>query len=1171
MTPRQLLEKLENLGIINPKVLGKIRAEIEKSDKQIKPKSVLAFLVKKNHITEQQAKILLASTKDLPKKEDEFDFVEPEPEPADAREFDTDDLTGLGKEEVVDEAEAIVPEVNVAVDYDATMTLVDAGDMAGEFAVPTVNPIEVGAVMPTEVGFPQEPAFDALAQDDYASGAYATQSGPQKILPSFKGKKNRSDQWATKWLYIGFGIFGTLLIGVAVLWVVNIGQKPEDMFEAAMSSFNQQTYGDAQKKFDNYLDQHATHKDAPKARVKRIHAIIRGTYGLKNYTEVIKQAQMLLPELKAEEDANNQMEELRDDLAVMLPTSLAFISKKAIKITDLPAMKEELIRVSGFRALVDDPVNIPNSRRKSPSVNNNYLKIANNIATLEGQIEKEEQYELDLVRIERLNDQKETDEAFAVYRKLTRNYGDLASRSKIRELMLKISQTERELVKPIALPELKVTNLPRNGAVEQTVVLSVTSGQPVPALKDEVVAFLAEGSVYGIDAGEGTVKWRRFVGFETTNQPVVTVDDKVIISDQRNNDLMQLDLQSGELIWRLEIKEPFLSPSVTDQAIILNTESGKILQLDLATGKLLHAIQLPQPVNVNAMPADRDPYLYQVGSYQNLYVISSQTLDCEKVFSLGHYEGSISTAPQSWTGYILLVVNLGGQSDLYVLKPRDKGATLELVQVIPGIVSGTVSTPMKRFGRWMLMTSDTGELRILELYPEEEKNPVNVLTQDVFDAKGSERVFVTTEGSNLWVAGKGIMRYRVPRNLAQFNRIVNVDSSDTFLAPMNKLDDYLFHIKKRNRSGMVSASLVDAMELKTVWRTDIGGELAGSPIVYKDTVIAVNNQGDTFPIDDKVVSSGFAAASLRASKIRSDLQFETLVELPDNKFVCLGSEGRKDMLLVDLVKNKSRVLSLVKPADKIACPPIALGSDLVVPTLTGQVARINPNSGAMQGTPFQPALQPNGDMPKWYEPVRLDESQMVIARGQVGKEMPSVIYTLSGSNPRSIKKTGELVCESPVKSNVVLSGTQLFGVLETPDGDKLTSFTFHPLAIVKDVALEVDLVGGPWATAAGILVATSDGKLHCYQSDLSLKWSTELQDVKFACAPEITANVNGWLMLCYQNGKVVWLAPETGKAVSEIDLGQPINHRPLFKGDKMYFGGMDGTIHIVDQAKPKIQ
>ena len=102
-------------------------------------------------------------------------------------------------------------------------------------------------------------------------------------------------------------------------------------------------------------------------------------------------------------------------------------------------------------------------------------------------------------------------------------------------------------------------------------------------------------------------------------------------------------------------------------------------------------------------------------------------------------------------------------------------------------------------------------------------------------------------------------------------------------------------------------------------------------------------------------------------------------------------------------------------------------------------------------------------------------------------------------------------------------------------------------------------------------MATSNGKLTCYEDDLSLKWSAELQSVKFACAPALTANANGRLMLCYQNGNVVWLAAETGKLISKVDLGQPINHRPLLKGDKMYFGGMDGTIHIVDQPKQEIQ
>ncbi|MCP4099030.1 MAG: PQQ-binding-like beta-propeller repeat protein, partial [Planctomycetaceae bacterium] len=695
MTPRQLLEKLENLGIIDSKVLGKIRAEIEKSDKEVKPKSVLAFLVKKKHITEQQAKILLASTKASPKKEDDFEFVEPA-EPVE-KDFDTGDLTGLAKEDAGDEVDANVPEVNVAVDYDATMTLVDAGDMAEEFAVPTVKPIEIGAVVPTEVAYPEEPAFDALADDGYASGGYQTQSGPQQTLASFKGKKDRSDQWATKWLYIGFGILGVLLIGVTILWFVNMGQKPEDMFEAAMSSFNQQSYGDAQAKFEDYLDQYETHKDAPKAEVKRIHAIIRGTYGLRNYTEVIKQAQTLLPELREQEDAISQMKELRDDLSVMLPTSLVAISKRATKTTNLEKMKEELAKVLDFNSLVEDPVYIPSSLRKAPSVNDNYLKIANNIATIKGQIEKEEQYELDLVKIEQKNNEKKTDEAFEIYKTLTRRYGDLGSRDAIRDLMLKISQTEQALVKQIELPELKPANVSRHGAVEQTVVLSVTSGKPVPALKDEVVVFLAEGSVYGVDAGQGVVKWRRFVGFETTIQPEVTVDEKVIVSDQQNNDLLQLELETGKLIWRVEIQEPFTAPSLTDQAIILSTESGKLLQFDRTTGGLTHAIQLPQPLNVSPMLADRDPYIYQVGSYQNIYVISNQTLDCVEVFSLGHYEGSTSTAPQILTVHLLVICTQGGQSNLYVLKPRDKGTALELVQTINGIVSGTVSTPMKRF------------------------------------------------------------------------------------------------------------------------------------------------------------------------------------------------------------------------------------------------------------------------------------------------------------------------------------------------------------------------------------------------------------------------------------------------------------------------------------------
>ena len=59
MSPRQLLEKLENLGIIDPSLLNKIRKEIDNPEKSVKPKAILKFLVSKNQITEKQAARLL--------------------------------------------------------------------------------------------------------------------------------------------------------------------------------------------------------------------------------------------------------------------------------------------------------------------------------------------------------------------------------------------------------------------------------------------------------------------------------------------------------------------------------------------------------------------------------------------------------------------------------------------------------------------------------------------------------------------------------------------------------------------------------------------------------------------------------------------------------------------------------------------------------------------------------------------------------------------------------------------------------------------------------------------------------------------------------------------------------------------------------------------------------
>ena len=103
--------------------------------------------------------------------------------------------------------------------------------------------------MAEPLGF--DAAVDPLsyqADDPYLSGGQAAQPQAQ-TLHGFKGKKDQSNQWQNKWLFIGFGILGTLII-VGTLLVFATGfVTAEDRFKAAMDSFENGTYKDAINKF----------------------------------------------------------------------------------------------------------------------------------------------------------------------------------------------------------------------------------------------------------------------------------------------------------------------------------------------------------------------------------------------------------------------------------------------------------------------------------------------------------------------------------------------------------------------------------------------------------------------------------------------------------------------------------------------------------------------------------------------------------------------------------------------------------------------------------------------------------------------------------------------------------------------------------------------------------
>lgn len=1162
MTPSQLLNRIEQLGIVDEKYITRIRKQIDDPDKVVKPKAVVGYLLKKKQLNQQQAAALLK-----PPTEDELEVVQPIENDYDTGALIGDDIVEPILDDVIEPIEEIVPTI------DATM-MDDGTFHEGDVDVVDVQPIEEPALV-DPLDLDTAPSIDPLGGDfdnggfnndaGFSSGAYATQSGAQKTVPTFAGKKDSSDQFQTKWLYIGFGLLGSILIGTALFYILLAGQTPDEMLKAIQDAYIAQSYGDCVKKCDNFLEKFPNNPEAPEVRTKRVHCILRGTYEAKNYAELIPQAEKLLTELAAEEDT--KIEIIRDDIAVILPSAFMQLTDRSAKSMvsdgndiDIESMKQERDRVLEFKKVIDNPVFISNSKRKQNLIANNLSAANNNVQTIEGLIKKETEYVDGLKKIDALRLEGKTDEGFKEYRRLKRLYGDIAARDQIRELMLKISEKESELVKPITL-ELTPTSESRPSKIESTVVLSVTTGTPVKSLMGEVVPMLVEGTVYGVDAGSGAIAWRRFIGFQSMNQPVELDAERTLISDLLNNDLLCVKTSNGELIWRQAVGDGFETPAINTDKIVLSTNSGHVIALNPANGEFINAAKLPQATGASAVISERDPYIYQIGKYSNLYVLSAQSFECEEVYSLDHEPGSVAIAPVQWTGYILIAQNGGGYCDLHVLKPQKNGLGLVRVQKLQRVVDSPVSLPFVRAGRSLLMIGDNGQIQLLDIDPTNEAAPIQMLGKVQFGDPGDIHPMLSASGSRVWIAGDGIVNARIRRNQGTIERDVAKEARDQFLTSAKKLDDYVLHIRRRVGSGMLSACLASDKTLDPVWSTEFGGDLAGDLLEVDGKVKAINNQGDLFTIDEASIESGFSNSPVRGSTVIEDLQFSKLIPLSNGVIAATGPRGKSDLLYIN--GNDNKLVGLSPPADKPTAGALAVGENLVIPSSTGHVAMVAPRTGTLVGAPFQRPVSPIAQI-NWLQPLALNADTIAVASAE-SKGETSKLFILSTKNQRSIQEVGSLEVPAPFKNIIATDGKSIFGVLDKDGNDALAAFsTTAPVTQSTTLDLDGDCVQGPWHTEAGIFVKLDNDRLYCFDKNLQQKWSVEVPNVRFASPPEVAG---ASLRLVYQNGLVSLLDQATGQTTSSIELGQPINHRPLSVGGKVYFSGLDGTIHVYNPQK----
>jgi outer membrane protein assembly factor BamB len=1174
MSAEKLLEQLEKLRI-DAKVLGKIRSQVaeqsQNSPQAVKPQAILKYLVAKGILTQSQSDQLWQNVVDSPPKsapsepDDIMDLIEGV-NPIASETKKPEPVAPATKPPVTaaPEAKSEFPSRKSSDDRLKSEKDKRAKEKRDQEKradrVPNEEPsprtrAQAETVLDPD-GLQEFNKFEPFSPQAANQFSQAELFETTSKLPTFKGKIDKRNQWATRWLYIASIILGLLVISGVVLALATIGMSAEEKFRIAMESFKRESYADAAKKLKEYYTDHPNHKEASNAKAYEAQSLILSHVQSQNFDEAIRVADAMLPAVIA--DPKAKIDELRDDIAVVLPRSLYQITEESKKSYKLEDLRKELERCQSLKQVIDNVEFIPTSQRNKPTTADYLTKIDDNIRAIQTQINKEEKYQVGLVEIKNLGDQLKTKEAFGIFRDLTRNFGDLAGREELRNAIREVSLKEQQLVKSVET-NLKTFQDRRTNAISRSFVLFRPNGEPRDSLSDEVFSFLADGSVYAMRGSDGTILWRQFVGYQTEIQPAMFNDAQLLISDQLEFDLSLVDRLSGKLIWRLEIGEAFWAPSFNQAMILVTTRSGKILKLDPSTGAVIKAAQLPQPASVPALIAERESHIFQPGLHSNLYILSKDDLSCREVYYLGHEPGSIAVPPVLWSGYLVTAVNRGQGCDLWVFKPDSNGLNLELIQVMNVFAKGLVTTPISRLARWILVSSELGEIQILELLNSEKDlaAPVARFANELFE-NGGAKTFLLNEGNNVWIAGLELSRIKLQRAQTKLSRENIVNAGDLFVAPLQGADDFIFHVRRRKNSGMLSASLVDKMTLEQIWRVDFAGALPGSPTPTEGGMTVVSNQGDLFQINPDSPASVRPLAL--GSRTVESLKFAHVLPLGDNKLAVLGVEGQREMVYADA--GQSILNSLATPADKPACRPLILENQLIIPSTEGAVVRIDPASGRMVGTPFLPPIVA-GTKTTWFEPVWVRRGVFAIANG-AGQGSESKLYIISAEDEKALEPIRSAAPPFPFKSQLACDGEKIFGAIEGAGADLLYIVKADDLSVAQQVELPGRVVAGPWLVGQHILVKLDSEKLVLFDKSAALLWDLSIPNVRFAGVPELTGDQ---ILVSFQDGQILALDLASGKITRELSLRQPIAGPLVRIGASLYCSGLDGTVHEVDPGR----
>ncbi|MHB8970355.1 MAG: outer membrane protein assembly factor BamB family protein [Pirellulaceae bacterium] len=1184
MMVEQFIDRLEQQGLLDTETIADLRRKVAQAKgKKVTPEAIAKYLVDRGHLTRFQATKLVGDASSLtdvardaagkPKaedrtKSDELRLLPRDEELAQLR--DTRELPKpAGRHKPISIDDEVAELTAIDDDLEIKKRAERPAEPAAQPAAPEMKPHAPKRPVPRNPDMPppppvakptervtgDKPLMDDLLADLESSGAAlrgGLEGGGGRHTPPVQRKLQKTSEWDSMLLLVGGASLGVLLVIGAFLYMSLTRGAAEELFGAADSAYEDQSYSLAVRLYDEYLEAYPNHEKASLARVRREMARLRQVY--KSPEQGVKVAQEMLPQIEQEESFAS----VRDELASMLPQIARGFVDKARSAKD-PATQEALLaKTAETMKLVDNTNYIPATLRKSQLTSID--SIIEDMARVRREIERVENLNQTLGVIQSAVASGNTAAAYAARQELLNKHPGLDTDEQLLEAVLTISEKERERVQVVNEPLAAASDDPAPVQPPHA-LLAHRVGQAIANVIGRTVYTLAGGSVMALDATSGDVLWRRFVGFETSIQPLPLSPNApgsdAIAVDQRRHDLMRLDAKTGKLVWRLAIGEAFGDPVILDDRLYVSGKSGKLYVVDSATGCADRHVQIPQPLEVATGHGVGRPQLYQVAEQDNLYVLSTETLECREVFYIGHRRGTITVPPVMALGYLFIVENAGPDfSFLHILGTDEQGLHVKTAQKKIRLRGQVLVAPLVAKDHVLVVT----DRREIDLYEVDLNNatetPVTIVTQQNATAEPPIISYALMDSGYMWVANTRMAKYQVQSSAGKIPSEWVLDEQDVYLAPLQLLNDVILHVRRRQNAPGITVAATRENDKDPTWQTEIAVPLRGL-FAAGETVDAISARGRLFRLttqdfERSVVTTANATA---VTDERLTLSLTDASDVGNGEWAFAAQPDFNQVVFYRSVNPDSslRLLTLAVPIGDATLPPVPFAGGLLVPLKDGTLVSFDPLSGGQRPQAFHPSVA-MGMVTQWNPPALMDGGQELIIANTRG-----LMYRVGLRDQSQLAELSSRQLDGQLVGPLAAVGAACYGIVRSGTADVVMGFAVADLTTAQQWPLSGRLQWGPQRVGDCVLLAT-DTELVCLDGAQQQRWKTGLPH-----APLVgqTLLKDSHVLLATADGFVLRVDPASGNVIAAVDVGEPLAFGPVLYGDRLLVAGQSGVVFVL--------